>query len=107
MPHEDEIFRALADPTRRAIFERVSRGEITVKDLTAHFAVSQPAISQHLGALRRARLVTERHEGRFAYYRADPKGLAPLFRWIDHYRAFWPEKLQKLSALLEAEEKRS
>ena len=66
---EDAIFRALADPTRRAVFERLTHGEAPVKELTARFDVSQPAISQHLAALRKAGLVRERREGRHAYYR--------------------------------------
>ena len=97
---EAEIFRALADPTRRAIFERLARREMSVSDLRAGFSVSQPAISQHLAALRGAGLVTERREGRFAYYRVDPKGLAPLVNWVDRYRAFWPARIEKLKDVL-------
>jgi DNA-binding transcriptional ArsR family regulator len=98
---EAEIFRALADPTRRAVFERLTHGEAAVKQLTARFDVSQPAISQHLAALRRAGLVKERRDGRHAYYRACPAGLAPLVRWIEHYQAFWLDRLAQLKALLE------
>ncbi|MGO1077162.1 ArsR/SmtB family transcription factor [Inquilinus sp. CA228] len=96
-----EIFQALADPTRRAVFERLADGELSVTELKAGFAVSQPAISQHLAALRRAGLVAERRDGRFVYYRAAPDGLAPLASWIDRYRAFWPEKVARLKTLLE------
>ena len=70
------MFRALADPTRRAIFERLTHGEAAVKELTARFDVSQPAISQHLATLRGAGLVSERREGRLVYYRVDPSGHA-------------------------------
>jgi DNA-binding transcriptional ArsR family regulator len=98
---EEAVFRALADPTRRAIFERLTRGEAAVRDLTDRFSVSQPAISQHLAALRDAGLVAERREGRFAYYRVHPKGLRPLVDWIVHYQAFWGEKLERLKTLLE------
>jgi DNA-binding transcriptional ArsR family regulator len=98
---EGEIFRALADPTRRAVFERLTRGEATVKELTNRFDVSQPAISQHLAALRRARLVFERREGRFAYYCAEPAGLRPLVNWLEHYQAFWSDRLPRLKALIE------
>jgi DNA-binding transcriptional ArsR family regulator len=98
--HEDVVFRALADPTRRAIFERLTRGEMAVKDLTERFHVSQPAVSQHLAALRQAGLVSERRDGRFAYYRIEPKGLRPLVDWITHYQVFWLERLDKLEALL-------
>jgi DNA-binding transcriptional ArsR family regulator len=98
---ESEIFRALADPTRRAVFERLTRGESAVKDLVAQFDVSQPAISQHLAALRHAGLVTERRCGRYAYYSARPAGLRPLVDWIERYQAFWIDRLDRLKALLE------
>ena len=97
---ETGIFRALADPTRRAIFERLARREMSVSDLKAGFDVSQPAISQHLAALRSAGLVAERREGRFAYYRVDPRGLGPLVNWIDRYRSFWPARIEKLKDVL-------
>jgi DNA-binding transcriptional ArsR family regulator len=97
---EPDVFRTLADPTRRAVFERLCRREMSVSELTAGFAVSQPAISQHLAALRGAGLVAERREGRFAYYRAQPEGLAPLLDWVDRYRQFWPERLEKLKTVL-------
>lgn len=94
------LFRALADPTRRAVFERLARGEMTVSDLKAGFAVSQPAISQHLAALRGAGLVEERRQGRNAYYRARPEGLAPLTDWVERYRTFWPERIEALKDVL-------
>jgi DNA-binding transcriptional ArsR family regulator len=97
---EDSVFRALADPTRRAIFERLTHGEAAVKDLTARFDVSQPAISQHLATLRSAGLVSERREGRLVYYRVEPKGLRPLVDWLAHYQAFWLDRLEDLRALL-------
>jgi DNA-binding transcriptional ArsR family regulator len=97
---ETEIFRALADPTRRAVFERVTAREMSVTELKGFFAVSQPAISQHLAALKGAGLVSERREGRFAYYRANPKGIVPLISWIERYRAFWPERIEKLKDVL-------
>lgn len=100
MQREDAVFRALADPTRRAIFERLIQGEAAVKDLTARFDVSQPAISQHLAALRGAGLVAERREGRLVYYRVEPKGLRPLVDWLAHYRAFWLDHIEGLQALL-------
>ena len=98
---EDTIFHALADPSRRAIFESLTRGEAAVKDLTARFDISQPAVSQHLAALRDAGLVTGRREGRCVYYRVEPKGMKPLFDWINHYRVFWTDHLDRLEALLE------
>jgi DNA-binding transcriptional ArsR family regulator len=97
---EDTVFRALADPSRRAIFERLTRGEAAVKHLTARFDISQPAVSQHLATLRSAGLVSERREGRLVYYRVDPHGLRPLVDWIAHYQAFWRERLDRLRALL-------
>ncbi len=100
MEREDAVFRALADPTRRAIFERLARGETAVKDLTERFHVSQPAISQHLAALRQAGLVAERRDGRFAYYRVEPTGLGPLVDWIAHYQVFWRDRIGKLRAVL-------
>jgi DNA-binding transcriptional ArsR family regulator len=101
MRREDAVFRALADPSRRAILERLTRGEAAVKDITARFDISQPAVSQHLAALRKAGLVSERRDGRLVYYRVDPKGLRPLIDWLTHYQAFWPERLNRLHALLE------
>ena len=98
---EDRIFQALADPSRRAIFESLTRGEAAVKDLTARFAISQPAVSQHLATLRDAGLVARRREGRCVYYRVEPRGLAPLIDWIAHYRTFWAERVDRLAALLE------
>jgi DNA-binding transcriptional ArsR family regulator len=97
---ESPVFRALADPTRRAVYERLARGEMSVSELKAGFAVSQPAISQHLAALKGAGLVSERRDGRYAYYRADPRGLAPLVSWVDRYSAFWPERLERLKRTL-------
>jgi DNA-binding transcriptional ArsR family regulator len=97
---QDAIFRALADPTRRAVFERLTLGEAAVKELTARFDVSQPAISQHLSALRKAGLVSERREGRHAYYRVKPAGLRPLVDWIEHYQAFWHERIDRLKHVL-------
>lgn len=96
-----QVFRALADPTRRAVFERLARGEAGVGELTDRFKVSQPAISQHLAVLREAGLVELRQEGRNRYYRAAPEGLAPLAGWLEHYRAFWNKRLAKLASTLE------
>ena len=97
---EAEIFRALADPTRRAVYERLAGGEMSVSELRTGMSVSQPAVSQHLAVLRGAGLVSERRAGRNAYYRADPQGLEPLLGWIVRYRAFWPERIERLKAVL-------
>lgn len=97
-----DVFWALADPTRRAVFERLAReGEASVSELTASSSVSQPAISQHLSALRRAGLVSDRHAGRYVYYRAVPSGLVPLVNWIEQYQVFWRDRLHRLRDLLE------
>ena len=98
---ETKIFHALADPSRRAIFESLSRGEAAVKDLTARFHISQPAVSQHLAALKDAGLVNGRREGRCVYYRVDPRGMKPLVDWIAHYHVFWTERVNRLEELLE------
>jgi DNA-binding transcriptional ArsR family regulator len=95
------VMRALADPTRRAVFERVvSSDEITVVELTRGSGVTQGAISQHLKSLKQAGLVAERPEGRNVYYRAQPEGLEPLFDWMSHYGAFWRERFANLRTLL-------
>src|SRR5260370_11598100 len=101
MQREDTVFRALADPSRRAIFESLTRGEAAVKDLTARFDISQPAGSQHLAALKDAGLVNGRREGRCVYYRVEPRGMKPLIHWIAHYRAFWTEPVCPPEHLLE------
>ncbi len=96
------VFKALGDPTRRAIFERLARdGEQTVHALTDHAGVSQPAVSKHLGVLKHARLVRDRREGRETHYRAQPQALAPLIDWMSLYGvAFWRERFDRLESLL-------
>ncbi|MGH7043509.1 MAG: ArsR/SmtB family transcription factor [Acetobacteraceae bacterium] len=97
----NELFSTLADPTRRAIFERLSRdGEQTVRALTDRAGVSQPAVSKHLAVLKRAGLVADRHEGRQTHYSAQPQGLAPLIDWMGLYGAFWRDRFDRLEALL-------
>lgn len=96
------VMRMLGDPTRRSLYEQlVDRGEVTVAQLTDTAGVSQPAVSQHLKALRAAGLVVERRAGRNAYYRPQPGGLAPLVDWLDHYAAFWRDRMTALKTLLE------
>ncbi|MGA2744261.1 MAG: metalloregulator ArsR/SmtB family transcription factor [Candidatus Sulfotelmatobacter sp.] len=98
----NDVFKALADPTRRAIFERLARdGEQTVHALTDRAGVSQPAVSKHLTALKRARLVRHRRDGRETHYSAQPQALAPLVDWMTLYGAFWRERFDRLEALLE------
>ena len=97
----NELFSTLADPTRRAIFERLCRdGEQTVRALTDRAGVSQPAVSKHLGVLKHAGLVRDRREGRQTHYSAQPQGLAPLIDWMSLYGAFWRERFDRLEALL-------
>lgn len=97
----NEVFATLADPTRRALFERLCReGELTVRALTDQAGVSQPAVSKHLGVLKLAGLVKDRRAGRQTHYRAEPKGLAPLIDWVGLYAAFWRERFDALEDLL-------
>jgi DNA-binding transcriptional ArsR family regulator len=97
----DELFKALADPTRRALLERLLReGELNVRALTEQAGVSQPAVSKHLGVLRQAGLVLERPQGRVVHYRAAPRGLAPLMDWVRFYAVFWDERMDRLETLL-------
>lgn len=102
---EDRVFHALADPSRRAIFESLTGGEAAVAELTARFAISQPAVSQHLAKLKRAGLVRGRREGRRVYYRVEPRGVKPLIDWVARYRAFWTERVDRLEKLLERMDK--
>ena len=102
----DNLFRALADPTRRALFEEMIRhGEQTVHALTRYAGVSQPAVSKHLTVLRRAKLVRHRREGRETHYRAQPNALAPMVNWLNLYGAFWRERFDQLENLLERMDK--
>jgi len=97
----DTVLRALADPTRRAVFERVAgTDEITVAELTRDSGVTQGAVSQHLKSLKLAGLVAERPQGRNVYYRARPEGLEPLVDWMGHYGTFWRERFANLRTLL-------
>ena len=97
---EADIFKVLADPTRRAVLERLAAAEMTATELREGFAISQPAMSQHLAVLRGAGLISERREGRYAHYRVDPEGFAPLHELLGRYRAFWPDRIDNLKDLL-------
>jgi DNA-binding transcriptional ArsR family regulator len=97
----DAVLRTLADPTRRAVYERIVKSdEITVVELTQGSGVTQGAVSQHLKSLKQAGLVADRPEGRNVYYRAQPNGLAPLVDWIALYGVFWRERFANLRTLL-------
>ncbi|HEX4028651.1 MAG TPA: metalloregulator ArsR/SmtB family transcription factor [Rhizomicrobium sp.] len=102
MPHaHDLLFKTLADPTRRALFERLARdGEQTVGALTARAKVSQPAVSKHLGILKDAGLVRDRQDGRQTHYSAQLAALAPLIDWTSQMTGFWQKKFDALENLL-------
>lgn len=97
---ENDIFKALADPTRRAIFEKLAAGGMNASTLRTGMEISQPAISQHLAVLRKARLVRETRQGRYVNYQVDPDGLALIAGWLAKYRAYWPARIDALAALL-------
>jgi DNA-binding transcriptional ArsR family regulator len=97
----DELFRTLADPTRRAIFERLCReGDQTVGALTAHAGISQPAVSKHLKLLKQAGLVRDHQEGRHTRYSAQSEALAPLIDWAEQMTRFWESRFDDLDDLL-------
>ena len=99
--HVTTLMKTLADPTRRTVFENIARrGEITVGELVKGFDVSQPAISQHLRALRDAGLVSERKKGRQVFYRPRPEGLEPLIDWLGFYSQFWRERFDAIEKVL-------
>jgi DNA-binding transcriptional ArsR family regulator len=100
---ERSVFRAIADPTRRAILDRLRRGPAPVNELASAFSQSRPAISKHLRILRQARVVTEQKLGRERLYRLEPQQLMEIADWILPYRAFWQRNLGNLKAYLENE----
>ncbi|MQV99772.1 metalloregulator ArsR/SmtB family transcription factor [Sinorhizobium medicae] len=97
---ENDIFKALADPTRRAIFEKLASGSMNASALRDGMHISQPAMSQHLHVLRDAKLVREERHGRFVNYEVDPEGLALIAGWLTKYRAYWPARINALRDLL-------
>ena len=92
----DRSFAALADPTRRAIVARLARGDATVKELSAPFAISAPAISRHLRVLERAALIAQEKRGQFRRCQLNAQGLKSVAEWIEFYRHFWGESLDRL-----------
>jgi DNA-binding transcriptional ArsR family regulator len=102
-PHAD-VFRAIADPTRRAILDRLRAGPAPVNALASDFEQSRPAISKHLRVLRDASLVTERRLGRERMYELRPRPLQQVAGWVEGYRAFWLTSLNNLKRYLEKEE---
>ncbi len=102
----DDVFKALADPTRRAIFEHLSRdGKQTVHALTYRAGISQPAVSKHLGVLKLANLVRGRRKGRETHYSAQPQALVPLVDWMSLYGTFWRDRFDQLENLLKRMDK--
>lgn len=97
-----DVFHAVADPTRRAILDRLRTGDAPVNDLAAGFHMTRPAISKHLRVLREADLVTERRDGRNRVYSLQPAPLRDVVAWIDAYRSFWETHLMNLKRHLEA-----
>ena len=98
-----DVYRAIADPTRRAILDRLRRGAAPVNALASDFSQSRPAISKHLRVLRSARLVGERRCGRERRYFLEPEPLRDVARWVEEYRIFWQTNLNSLKRRLEAE----
>jgi len=98
----DRIFSALADPTRRAIVHRLAAGEATVTELARPFAISLPAISRHLRVLEGAALVRQERDGQFRRCRLDAEGLYAAAEWLDFYRHFWGESLDRLDEHLKS-----
>jgi DNA-binding transcriptional ArsR family regulator len=100
---ETQVFRALADPSRRQILDRLVAGDASVNELAEGFATSRPAVSKHLRVLREATLVVERREGRRRVYSLNPQPMSHADAWLGKYRAFWAARLQALKAMLESE----
>lgn len=98
--NESDVFRALADPTRRQVFERLLAGRRNATELREGLGVSQPAISQHLAVLRGANLISEERAGRHVHYGVNPDGLVPLIDWLARYRDYWPARIDRLKTLL-------
>jgi DNA-binding transcriptional ArsR family regulator len=98
--NENDVFKALADPTRRAIFDKLVAGSMNASALREGMPITQSAMSQHLAVLRNAHLIREEKQGRFVNYDVDPDGVALIAQWLAKYRAFWPERIDSLKTLL-------
>jgi len=96
----DLTFAALADPTRRAILARLASGEATVTELARPFEMSLPAVSKHLKVLERAGLIARGHEAQWRPSRLEAGPLKDVAEWVDHYRNFWEESLDRLEVYL-------
>ena len=95
------VYRAVADPTRRAILDGLFTGPLTVNEIAARFPVSRPAISKHLRLLRRARLVRQQRAGRRRVYHLEPAPLHAIDQWLERYRLFWSARLLDLKDFVE------
>jgi DNA-binding transcriptional ArsR family regulator len=100
----DDVFHALADPTRRAMLDLLRNGSLAAGDIARHFPISRPAVSKHLRLLREVQLVRERRSGRNHFYRLNPEPLKAADRWLEHYRSFWTSKLGDLKTFIEADD---
>jgi len=98
--NENDIFKALADPTRRAIFDKLVAGSMNASALREGMPITQSAMSQHLAVLRNAHLIREEKQGRFVNYDVDPDGVALIAQWLAKYRAFWPDRIDSLKTIL-------
>ena len=98
--NENDVFKALADPTRRAVYEKLATGSMNASSLREGMDISQPAISQHLAVLRSAGLIKEQRQGRYVNYEVDPEGLAIIAQWLSKYRTYWPARIDTLKTLL-------
>ncbi len=101
MDHLSITFAAVADPTRRAILARLAKGEATVGQLAAPFAISLPAVSRHLRVLQRARLIEQRVDAQWRLCRINAEPLKEAADWIEQYRRFWEDRLDRLAKYLE------
>jgi len=97
------VYRAVADPTRRAILDDLVTGPLTVNEIAGRFTVSRPAISKHLRLLRRARLVRQQRDGRRRVYHLEPAPLRAIDQWLERYRLFWSARLLDLKDFVESE----
>lgn len=100
-PQDNDVFHAIAHPARRAILVTLKRGECAASELAEPFAMSMPAVSQHLRVLEDAELVTARREGRQRLYRLRPKPLAEVVSWVDEFAAFFSQRLDALGEHLD------
>lgn len=101
MARTDDVFAALASPARREVLRLLLDGPRTVNDLASHFDMRRPSVSEHLGVLRSAGLVSERRAGRERRYQLDPRPLMEVRDWLDPYEQFWRDRLNALRDVLE------